>query len=249
MKEDYNALKKFQDTFINTNGRFYILEQRVPVKLQMEYFRYSERIRKDPDKNKLDYEVIQDVLFDPEMDAGQKKHVLSILATSNEIKAYRMLEAYAQAPAPEVMEWAHLALMEARIALEADLSDEKQIFISTGLGGKGEKLRFYALMVANKLLPFKDYQRGIIEKELPYLLSNLNCDIERLTIEEKYIELLFLVPVRDDIKKNLDHVIRECNQYGDFISSVYTVTNVKELSEEEIQDILKKHEKNDQTGH
>jgi len=60
---------------------------------------------------------------------------------------------------------------------------------------------------------------------------------------------LFLVPVRDDIKKNLDHVIRECNQYGDFISSVYTVTNVKELSEEEIQDILKKHEKNDQTGH
>ena len=70
-------------------------------------------------------------------------------------------------------------------------------------------------MVANKLLPFKDYQRGIIEKELPYLLSNLNCDIERLTIEEKYIELLFLVPVRDDIKKNLDHVIRECNQYGD----------------------------------
>ena len=82
MKEDYNALKKFQDTFINTNGRFYILEQRVPVKLQMEYFRYSERIRKDPDKNKLDYEVIQDVLSDPEMDAGQKKHVLSILATS-----------------------------------------------------------------------------------------------------------------------------------------------------------------------
>lgn len=249
MKEDYNALKKFQDTFINTNGRFYILEQRVPVKLQMEYFRYSERIRKDPDKNKLDYEVIQDVLSDPEMDAGQKKHVLSILATSNEIKAYRMLEAYAQAPAPEVMEWAHLALMEARIALEADLSDEKQIFISTGLGGKGEKLRFYVLMVANKGEPFKTYQHDIVEREFPYLLKNLNCEIERLAIGEKHIELLFLVPVRADIKSILDQVINECNQYGDFISSIFTVTNVKELSEGEIQEIIEKHEKSNQASH
>ena len=249
MKEDNNIFKKFQNSFSQLNGHFHILEQRVPVELQMEYFRYSGRMRKDPDKNELDYELIQDVLSDPEMDAEQKKHVLSMLATSNEIKAYRLLEEYVQDPEPVVAEWAYMALMESRIGLESELSDEKQIYISTGLGGKGEKLRYYVLMVANKGVPFKTYQHDIVEREFPYLLKNSNCEIERLAIGEKHIELLFLVPVRADIKSILDQVINECNQYGDFISSIFTVTNVKELSEGEIREIIEKHEKSNQASH
>ena len=69
MKEDNNIFKKFQNSFSQLNGHFHILEQRVPVELQMEYFRYSGRMRKDPDKNELDYELIQDVLSDPSSSA------------------------------------------------------------------------------------------------------------------------------------------------------------------------------------
>ena len=61
--------------------------------------------------------------------------------------------------------------------------------------------------------------------------------------------MLFIVPVRAYIKSILDQVINECNQYGDFISSIFTVTNVKELSEEEIQEIIEKHEKSNQASH
>lgn len=249
MKEDNNVFKKFQNSFAQLNGRLHILEQRVPVERQMEYFRYSEIMRKDPNRSKVDYEFVQETLADPGVSAGEKRHALTMLATTNEVKAYRMLEEYVQEPDPEVADWAYMALMESRIGLESELSDEKQIYISTGLGGKGEKLRFYVLMVANKGIPFKTYQHDIIEREFPYLLRSSDCEIERLTIGEKYIELLFLVPVRADIKMILDQVINECNQYGDFISSVFTVTNVKELSEEEIQEVLVKHEKSNQTGH
>ena len=45
MKEDNDIFKKFRDSFSKIDGHFHILEQRVPVERQMEYFKYSEKIR------------------------------------------------------------------------------------------------------------------------------------------------------------------------------------------------------------
>jgi len=120
------------------------------------------------------------------------------------------------------------------------MSDEKQIYISTGLGGKGEKLRFYVLMLATEDKPFEEYQRQVVEREFAYYLPKSDCEIERLTFGERYVELVFLVPVRSDLKAILDNIISECNQYGNFISNTFTVTNVKELDPEEITEILAK---------
>ena len=244
MKEDNDIFKKFRDSFSKIDGHFHILEQRVPVERQMEYFKYSEKIRKDQDKpdiSKMDFSVFEDSLDDPESTVEHKKYVLSILATSRQVKAYRILEEYAQAPDPDVADWAYMALMESRIALESELSDEKQIYISTGLGGKGEKLRFYVLMTSKGKKPFQEYQRQTIEREFAYYLPKTDCEIERLTIGEQYVELVFLIPVRTDIKATLDRVINECNQYGDFLSNVFTITNVKELTPEEISEIISKN--------
>ena len=244
MKEDNDIFKKFRDSFSKIDGHFHILEQRVPVERQMEYFKYSEKIRKDQDKldiSKMDFSVFEDSLDDPESTVEHKKYVLSILATSRQVKAYRILEEYAQAPDPDVADWAYMALMESRIALESELSDEKQIYISTGLGGKGEKLRFYVLMTSKGKKPFQEYQRQTIEREFAYYLPKTDCEIERLTIGEQYVELVFLIPVRTDIKATLDRVINECNQYGDFLSNVFTITNVKELTAEEVSEIINKN--------
>ena len=59
----------------------------------------------------------------------------------------------------------------------------------------------------------------------------------------------FLIPVRADIKQALDKVINECNQYGNFLSQVFTITNVKELSAEEVEEIIKKNGGNSQASH
>lgn len=108
MKEDNDIFKKFRDSFSKIDGHFHILEQRVPVERQMEYFKYSEKIRKDQDKpdiSKMDFSVFEDSLDDPESTVEHKKYVLSILATSRQVKAYRILEEYAQAPDPDVADW------------------------------------------------------------------------------------------------------------------------------------------------
>ena len=251
MKEEGDVFKKFRDSFSKMDGHFHILEQRVPVELQMEYFKYSEQVRKErakPDLNDMDYTAFRESLSNPESTTDYKKYILSMLATSREVKAYRMLEDYVQHPDEDVSNWAYMALMESRISLESELSDEKQIYISTGLGGKGEKLRFYVLMLSRDRKPFLEYQRKVIEREFAYFLPKADCEIERLTIGEQYVELVFLIPVRADIKLSLDKVINECNQYGDFLSDIFTITNVKELTEQEVTDIINKNG-NSKTSH
>ena len=251
MKEEGDVFKRFRDSFSKMDGHFHILEQRVPVELQMEYFKYSEQVRKErakPDLNDMDYTAFRESLSNPEATTDYKKYILSMLATSREVKAYRMLEDYVQHPDEDVSNWAYMALMESRISLESELSDEKQIYISTGLGGKGEKLRFYVLMLSRDRKPFLEYQRKVIEREFAYFLPKADCEIERLTIGEQYVELVFLIPVRADIKLTLDKVINECNQYGDFLSDIFTITNVKELTQQEVTDIINKNG-NSKTSH
>ena len=97
MKEEGDVFKKFRDSFSKMDGHFHILEQRVPVELQMEYFKYSEQVRKErakPDLNDMDYTAFRESLSNPESTTDYKKYILSMLATSREVKAYRMLEDY-----------------------------------------------------------------------------------------------------------------------------------------------------------
>jgi hypothetical protein len=242
MKGQEDVFRRFHESFQNMDGRFHILEHRVPVEQQMEYFRFSDRIRKAMNKlNDVDYQQCMIDLQDEDLSKEKKKRILSILASSKQVCAYRLLEKYVQEPDPELVNWAYMALMESRITLESELSGEKQIYISTGLGGKGEKLRFYVLILSSRKIPFLDYQCEVIEKEFGYALSKNDCEIERLTIGDRYVELVFLIPVRADLKKILEDVIRECNLYGNFLSEIFTVTNVKELDREEVSHIVERY--------
>lgn len=96
-------------------------------------------------------------------------------------------------------------------------------------------------MLSKDRKSFLEYQRKVIEREFAYYLPKYHCEIERLTINDKYVELVFLIPVRTDIKRTLDMVINECNQYGNFLSDIFTITNVKELTPKEVADIINKN--------
>jgi hypothetical protein len=242
---------RFQ-TFLNKNdGDFHILEHQVPLETQMEYFKNSNRLRSflvslrqvsGMTTDNTDYLQFAGDLHNPEKSKEDKKQILSALAVSKQIKAYRILEKYLQSPDKDLTDWAYMALMESRMVLESELSDEKTVYISTGLGGKGKKLRYYILLLPASGNPFLAYQHQIFESEFQYVLAQEEGEIEQLTIKDNYIEILVLIPFQADIKKILTHTIYECNQFGNFISDYVTVTNVKKLSEKEIAKIIKVNE-------
>ena len=227
----------------DANGEVRILEHQVPIETQMEYFFYSNSLRSLlQEEAMMDLEQFATVLFNSASSLADKKKTLSTLATSRETRAYRILQEYVQGPDEELKDWAHMALMESRIILESEFTNARQIYISTGLGGKGNRLRYYVLLLSASGNPFLDYQQQVIKKEFAYKLLKDEGEIEELTINKNYIELIILLPIQTNIKRFIENVISECNQYGDFISNIVTVTNVKKLAENEIAQILQKYE-------
>ena len=215
MMQQSGEFKQFQKFLSETKGDFHVLEQRVPVEKQLQYFKFSDRLRKEAVPwTENDFEQFESDLYNPESTGEYKRRILSIFAVSKDVKSYRRLERYVQSPDPELTDWAYMALMESRI------------------------LRFYLLLQTNGNKPFLDYQRNVIEREFAFAMRNADCDIERLTVHETYADLLALMPIRTDIKQLIEHIIEECNQYGDFLSKSFTVTNVKELNSEEIAGII-----------
>jgi len=238
MKNDKNALKELQHSLESLKGRLHVLETNVPVEKQMEYFRFSEAIRNVPfDEIALENQI--NVLESSESTFAEIKYALAYLAISGDVKAFRSIETYHEAHPDD---WSSMAHVQARITLESEFSDEKQVFISTGLGGKGNRLRFFAFFKSKGGKNFSDYQKNLITKEVPYYIRSYKGIPEEIQIRDNYFTLLFLIHIQVDIKTMLEESINECNQYGNFIDNGFIITNVKVLTEEDIQNELMRKE-------
>ena len=134
--------KKFRDSFSRMEGHFHILEQRVPVELQMEYFKYSENVT---EANRPSPSLIEDGVRDPVQhfvdggNHGQDREEIFVISNWLPRNPSVRTDCWRNTPSIRTRKCrlGYMALMESRISLESDFSDEKQIYISTGLGGKG----------------------------------------------------------------------------------------------------------------
>ena len=238
MTSEDNKYGLFQESLEHLQGQFHVLETSVPVEMQMGYFRYSERVRKRSNKPVVEEAI--EILNNQNTSDEEKRYVMTVLAISGDVKAYRALETYSQHPGENLKDWAGLSFLQAKMTLETELSDERHIFISTGLGGKGDMLRFYVFFKSKDLLPFSPYQIQLIEKEIPFSINEAHGVVEELSVFENYFYLIFLINIKSNIKNILEEATIECNQYGDFIDRSFIVTNVKVFDEEDIKKELER---------
>lgn len=240
MSEQDDLLARLRQT-LNEQGidSFHILEDLVPIEEQMRYFRYFEKLRKENPPFVRDEEV--GILFSPDEPAERKKRSLTLLASIPDVGAYRSIETYHSSPLePELLHWSAMALVSSRIVLSSDLSGQQQVYISSGLGGHDRRLRFFALFASKDRIAFSDLQREIIDREFRFQLQKENVEIESFDIKGNYFTILLLFAFDTDVKASLNAAVVECNQYGDFIDSRFLFTNVKILTEKEIENLLEK---------
>ncbi|NLJ00800.1 MAG: hypothetical protein GX371_06580 [Bacteroidales bacterium] len=218
---------------------FHILEDLVPIEEQMEYFRYFDRIRRENRAFVRDEEVA--LLFSPEEPVERKKRSLILLASIPDVGAYRSIETYHSSPLePELSHWASMALVSSRIVLSSDLSGQQQIYISSGLGGQDKKLRFFSLFTTIDRQPLTDLQKEIVTREFTFQLEKADVIIEKFEIKANYFTIQILFAFDSDARSCLDAAVNECNQYGNFLDKKFLFTNVKVLSEAEINNLLEK---------
>ncbi|MDR2816720.1 MAG: hypothetical protein LBB62_08490 [Proteiniphilum sp.] len=240
MSDHDDLLAKLRQ-ILNEQGidSFHILEDLVPIETQMEYFRYFDKLRRENSPFERNDEVA--ILFSPDESVDRKKRSLTLLASIPDVGAYRSIETYHSSPLePELIHWSSMALVSSRIVLSSDLSGHQQVYISSGLGGQDKKLRFFALFTTNDKKRFTGLQKEMVEREFIFQLQKADVVIEKFEIRENYFTIMMLFPFNKDVKSSLNAAVAECNQYGNFLDTKFLFTNVKVLSEKEIENILEK---------
>jgi len=234
--ENDNVYRRIQEFFGGLNNNFSLMEDPVDVAVQMNYFETSGRLRGNVKKE--DMLAQNDKLFDPNVSADKKKILLVQMASVPSPEIFRVLESYAKNCDADMKEWAKLALQENRLLLESHLLDNRQVFISTGLGGKGHKLRYFVVLINKNNSDLKPFEQKVVQDEMSYALQKYDSELEKLNFMQNYTTMRVVVPISADMTRLFREGIDECNQFGNFLSTNFIVTNMKEMSEEEINEAL-----------
>jgi hypothetical protein len=231
-----NIYDKIQEILGRFQGNYNILEERIDIDIQMEYFESSKGIKKTFDTEEA-LETKND-LFSSEKSISHKKLLLSRLASIENVEAFRTLEKYQNNPDPELKDWATLAMQESRMLLESSFLDENQVFISTGMGGKGNKLRYFVVFIAKPDKIINDFCQKIIRSEMAYIFKNYDAEIEEINFSDSFAAVKTIIPINIQLNEIFEDAVSECNQFGDFLEMNFIVTNVKELSFQEIEKVI-----------
>lgn len=243
MEDNENIYDKLKELFGDLSANLNVLEEKIDMDVQMEYFELSKKLKKSVNSDEV--LSLSDQLFVENIPFEDKKELLTKLAQVGRVEAYRLLEGFVSDPPAGLRDWSILALQENRMLLESKLLDENQIFISTGLGGKGTKLRYFVALVGKSDKPFSSFQKRIIKNEFEYNLVKYNSELEKIDYSDNIASVLAVVPMNKTIKSVFEEVINECNHYGDFLQKDFIITNVKELTFNEIRAYLQEQELND----
>jgi hypothetical protein len=235
--EQENLFDKIQEILGNLQGNFNVLEEQIDIDLQLEYFELSKDNKKTIDREEAFNE--RDDLFSDLRTIQQKKSLLVRLASVDKVEAFRTLERYRQNPDPELKDWASLAMHESKMLLEGSFLNENQVFISTGLGGKGQKLRYFAVFLLEEGEVMDDFKQKIIRSEMEYIFKKYDIEIEEIKFQDTLATLKAVIPIQVQLNQIFEKLIENCNQLGNFLQPNFIVTNVKELSMEEISEVLK----------
>ncbi len=213
-----------------------ILEVIIDPEIQIEYFDFAQKVRKE--ENRQEFYKKKNLLFEPDVPIDEKKKILVILPTSREIDDYKVLERYAQNPDPELKDWALLAYNESKNVLQNFLLDEDYTLISTGLGGKDNRWRFFVILIAKNKQKFTDLQKQVIKKEIEFAFKKYGCELEKIDFGDYFVKILGLFPIDNTIENLFDEVVFNINDLGGFLDENYIVTNVKEYNNEEVEKLI-----------
>ena len=142
-------------------SNFNILEEEIDIEVQKDYILLAHKIKQDPEFSTKQQKYFHDtaVLFDENTPDEEKKYALIALAQIAEPAAYRAIEMFVKAETP-LKPWGVIALQQSRILLNTSLSDNPGVFISTGLGGQGMLMRFFAVIFYSTPEAIAPYQHG-----------------------------------------------------------------------------------------
>jgi hypothetical protein len=230
------TFEDFQKVVRENGGDIQIMEREVGLDTQMAYMRMSKEV-----KNNLQPPVIMAgkyELWDDNSSRQSKRRRLAALASMGSPDAIRTLQSYQEAPENGLEDWTYLALQECKLVFQASMLDHPPMFISTGLGGQGQQLRFFGAFFSNDGLPFENARQKVISGEVEYMFSQFNGKLEYIAFSGQFVTFWGLVPLDVSLNEKVQAAIEESNFLGAALRQDFVLTNVKKLTFNELGEIL-----------
>ena len=238
MEEYENLYQKIQEMLGKNPGSLKIMEEQIDMDLQVEYFECSKRLREEKEESwALEH---SQYLNEPGYSQEVKKEILARLATIEKVECYRAIESFVKDGEESLQKWALLSLNESRMQLVSKIMDENQVFISTGLGGKDQKLRYFMVVMTRTRTDLTPTHQMVIKNEFEYILRKFDAEVEEVNFSGYLSTIMLLLPMNYSLKTVFNEAILECNRYGNFLNEDFIITNVKTLSFMEIKEFLER---------
>ncbi len=221
----------------SNSDSFSVMEAAIDLSVQKEYFNYPKSI----DFDNIDYKEVfkeSSKLFSENTPVETKKRILILLAHFGTPESYRILEKYLKSSEQNLRDWALLSLKECRMFLESALLEEKGGFISTGLGGKDNKLRYYFIVSSKGGQTFSESHKDTLKRGFETISQKYNSEIEEINFDSIYAMIGILIPMDAAVGDVIEEGISECNKMKEFLFFHYYVMNVKKPTNEEILEYL-----------
>jgi hypothetical protein len=225
------------DNSKNVLDSFILIDEAIDLSIQEEYLGFSETI----DFDNIGYEEVlmeSDKLFYKHTPIELKKRILILLAHLGTAESCRTLEKYLKISEGNLRDWALLSLKECRMFLESVLLQEEGGLISTGLGGKDNKLRYYFIVSSKDGLPFSETHKSTLKIGFETISHKYRSEIEKINFESTYAMIEVLIPMDVAVGEVIEEGISECDKMSEFLFPDYYVTNVKKPTHEEISKYL-----------
>ncbi len=175
MEEYENLYQKIQEMLGKNPGSLKIMEEQIDMDLQVEYFECSKRLREEKEESwALEH---SQYLNEPGYSQEVKKEILARLATIEKVECYRAIESFVKDGEESLQKWALLSLNESRMQLVSKIMDENQVFISTGLGGKDQKLRYFVVVMTRTRTDLTPTHQMVIKNEFEYILRKFDAEV------------------------------------------------------------------------
>jgi hypothetical protein len=231
-----NIYDKIQELLGNIPGNVTILEQQIDSDVQLEFYNYARKLEDCFDPK----EVLgrREALFGNDLTLDDRKQLLVQLANIDSIEAYYTLDKYMNGSQDQLKDWATLALQECRLLLKSKLLDKSQVLISTGLGGKGMKLRYFTVLLASNGKHYSAFEKKIVTEEVRFAIKKSKGELEQIQFDKELCTIISIIPLQIPVQFLFDELINECNQYGDFLNPDYIITNVKVLPNNQIRKMI-----------
>jgi len=232
-------LKRLLQQKLNKSiSKIQIFEEGIDIHTQIEFEKLTKELV-DREQKTTELSVLEKNLFNEGTNIKIKKEILIELSFSEDVKAYRLIEKFHNECENNLKKWSALALQKGRVHIEHSLSNEEKIYISSGLGGSENRLRYFFALSSNDNKNFTELHKNIIKNELNFTIKKYDGIIEDLIFQEYYVTVVCLIPLKHSLDKIFRSILEECNNLGNFLSDKVIATNTEKFDNKTIEDLIK----------